>query len=264
MRRFGAAVAWEDERTIAVDPAPYAPTGCFSVEADWSAASYWFEMAALTPDADACLLLKGLQQDSLQGDSRVKDLFEPLGVRAEWQADGLLLQKTATPGNAPTIYEADLATCPDLAQTVCVACAMLRRPFRLTGLSTLRIKETDRLAALQTELRKLGRSIEIDGDDTLAYDGNAVPVSPENIIIETYADEPTGNLDFETSKRIVSILQTIRQKGTAVVMITHNLNLLQLFPGIVYNCEGGKLEEVNNEYNAPIELEEENKNKPKE
>ena len=109
-------------------------------------------------------------------------------MRAEWQADGLLLQKTAAPGNDPAIYEADLATCPDLAQTVCVACAMLRRPFRLTGLSTLRIKETDRLAALQTELRKLGRSIEIDGNDTLAYDGNAVPVSPENIIIETYAD----------------------------------------------------------------------------
>ena len=188
MRRFGAAVEWEGERTIVVAPTLYAPTGCFAVEADWSAASYWFEMAALTPDAEAGLLLKGLQQDSLQGDSRVKDLFEPLGVRAEWQADGLLLQKTAAPGNDPAIYEADLATCPDLAQTVCVACAMLRRPFRLTGLSTLRIKETDRLAALQAELLKLGRSIEIDGDDTLAYDGNAVPVQPENIVIDTYSD----------------------------------------------------------------------------
>ena len=65
---------------------------------------------------------------------------------------------------------------------------MLRRPFRLTGLSTLRIKETDRLAALQAELLKLGRSIEIDGDDTLAYDGNAVPVQLENIVIDTYSD----------------------------------------------------------------------------
>ena len=109
-------------------------------------------------------------------------------MRAECQADGLLLQKAAAPGNDPAIYEADLATCPDLAQTVCVVCAMLRRPFRLTGLSTLRIKETDRLAALQAELLKLGRSIEIDGDDTLAYDGNAVPVQPENIVIDTYSD----------------------------------------------------------------------------
>ena len=69
-----------------------------------------------------------------------------------------------------------------------VTCAMLRRPFRPTGLSTLRIKETDRLAALQAELLKLGRSIEIVGDDTLVYDGNAVPVAPQDIIIKTYAD----------------------------------------------------------------------------
>ena len=69
------------------------------------------------------------------------------------------------------------------------------------------------------------------------------------------ADEPTGNLDQETGKKIVAILREICEQGTAVVMVTHNLNLLQQFPGIVYRCEKGRLHEVTNEYNTPIELE---------
>lgn len=71
------------------------------------------------------------------------------------------------------------------------------------------------------------------------------------------ADEPTGNLDRETGKYIVSLLRTISEKGTAIVMSTHNLDLLQQYPGIVYRCEEGSLKEVTHEYNAPIELKEE-------
>lgn len=69
------------------------------------------------------------------------------------------------------------------------------------------------------------------------------------------ADEPTGNLDQETGKKIVAILREICEQGTAVVMVTHNLNLLQQYPGIVYRCEDGHIHEVTDEYNAPIELE---------
>lgn len=71
------------------------------------------------------------------------------------------------------------------------------------------------------------------------------------------ADEPTGNLDQETGNRIVSILRSISEKGTAIVMITHNLNILQQYPGVVYRCQDGELTEVTQEYNNPIEIEEE-------
>lgn len=69
------------------------------------------------------------------------------------------------------------------------------------------------------------------------------------------ADEPTGNLDQETGKKIVGILKQVCEQGTAVIMITHNLNLLQQFPGIVYRCENKQMCEVTNEYNVPIEIE---------
>ncbi len=118
-----------------------------------------------------------------------------------------------------------------------------------------RISEVLQLVGMEEKAHKFPHELS-GGEQQRVCIARALLNKPEIIL----ADEPTGNLDFETSKRIVSILQTIRQQGTAVVMITHNLNLLQLFPGIVYNCEDGKLQEVTNEYNAPIELEEENKN----
>lgn len=74
------------------------------------------------------------------------------------------------------------------------------------------------------------------------------------------ADEPTGNLDKETGERIVTLLRNIASQGTAVVMITHNLNLLSRFPGIVYRCEDEQLHEVTNEYNSPIDIDVEHVN----
>ncbi len=68
------------------------------------------------------------------------------------------------------------------------------------------------------------------------------------------ADEPTGNLDVETSQKIMDLLFAIRDKGTAVVMVTHNLSLLSQYPGIVYRCADGRIEEVTEEYNAPVEM----------
>lgn len=170
MRRFGAQAGWADAQTLCVKPVPYVPNADYTVENDWSAASYWYEMVALAPDKEARVELPGLHADSLQGDSVVSRLFAPLGVETTFLADrpAAVLTRTA-PADRPggELYEADLANCPDLAQTLVVTCALLRRPFRFTGLKSLRIKETDRLEALRCELRKFGLCLNIEGSHSL-------------------------------------------------------------------------------------------------
>ena len=128
-----------------------------TVESDWSAASYWYALLALAP-AGSSLVLPGLREKSWQGDHVIQHLMRPLGVATEFLADGSGARLTQVPPNpvpphAPILNFTD---CPDLAQTVAVVAAALGRPLRLTGLHSLRIKETDRIAAIQTELRKFG------------------------------------------------------------------------------------------------------------
>ncbi len=167
MRVFGARAAWTGEREITVPPGSYADGTVCAVEADWSAASYWYEMVALTPGEGVCVTLPGLRRDSLQGDCAVARYFFPLGVETTYTDEGVTLTKR-TPSLPPgETYALDLTGQPDLAQTLVVTCAVLRRPFRFGGLRSLRIKETDRVAALQTELAKLGATLLTDGGDTL-------------------------------------------------------------------------------------------------
>lgn len=155
MRRYGAEARWTADDTITAGgryrPAPY------YIEADWSAASYWYEMMALTADTEARVLLPGLHADSLQGDSAVRRMFEPLGVKTTFTPEGALL--TRQPITVQRL-DLDLSATPDLAQTLTVTLALLGLPFRLTGVESLRIKETDRTAALTRELAKLGCNIE--------------------------------------------------------------------------------------------------------
>ncbi len=167
MQRFGAQAEWTGEREISVPHGTYADGTHFCVENDWSAASYWYEMVALTPADDVQVTLTGLQEDSVQGDAAVARYFAPLGVKTTYVPEGVTLTKAAptlAPGETLTL---DLTGQPDLAQTIIVACATLRRPFRLSGLRSLRIKETDRVAALQNELRKIGAELKTDGEGTL-------------------------------------------------------------------------------------------------
>ena len=152
MARFGARAAWTAENVLKVEPVAYQPTPYF-IENDWSAASYWYQMVALSPDDRAQVTLPGLFADSTQGDSAVARLFKPLGVRTEYTERGVRLTK-GEPGKGA--IEENLLSQPDLAQTLVVTCAMLGRPFTFGGLQTLRIKETDRIAALENELGKLG------------------------------------------------------------------------------------------------------------
>lgn len=186
MHVFGAQVKWTDERTLRVEPHPYRSVPYY-VEADWSAASYWYEMMALTGDADAQVMLVGLLPDSAQGDRVTKDIFEKLGVHTEFVSGDVpyaILTKRLCCADR---LDYDFVNCPDLAQTLAVTCAMLGLPFRLTGLQSLKIKETDRLAALVTELRKLGCVVEERNGDELAWNGVRAE-SQRNALIETYDD----------------------------------------------------------------------------
>jgi 3-phosphoshikimate 1-carboxyvinyltransferase len=128
------------------------------VESDWSSASYYFSILALS-QAGSRLRLKAYRADSLQGDRVLCDLFRPLGVASEFEGDTLVLSKNRQP--LPTHLDLDLVQAPDLAQTIAVCCFGLGISCNLAGLHTLKIKETDRLEALRAELTKLGAGIQV-------------------------------------------------------------------------------------------------------
>ena len=155
MKQFGADVDWISENGLVVRPKPYMQGLHFAVEPDWSGASYWYEMVALANDSGARIVLPGLREESLQGDSVVAELFSQLGVQTTYVDDTVILTKKSVPSDKK-LLEIDFTTCPDLAQTLVVTCALQGQPFRFTGLQSLRIKETDRISALQSELKKLG------------------------------------------------------------------------------------------------------------
>lgn len=184
MQQFGAKAQWVSGNEILIEAVPYSPTPYY-IENDWSAASYWYEMVALSEDENACVVLPGLFENSLQGDSAVAQLFLPLGVTSRFEGDSLYISKT-TRAEGPFVY--DMSSQPDLAQTLAVTCCMLGVPFRLSGLKTLRIKETDRIAALQNELGKLGFDIGCEGDETLFWQGDTKDIPETPPCIDTYED----------------------------------------------------------------------------
>ncbi len=184
MRTFGAEASWLDGQTIRVEPGGYAGGTVFEVEPDWSAASYWYELVALSPDAGACITLPGLTAESVQGDSVVRTIFESLGVATTFSDKGAVLRKTYSSEGS---FVFDFTSCPDLAQTVVVTCAMQNRPFTFTGLQSLKIKETDRIVALQTELGKLGVRVEADESRMwMTADNRCTPATTP--VIATYDD----------------------------------------------------------------------------
>jgi 3-phosphoshikimate 1-carboxyvinyltransferase len=156
----------------------------FAVESDWSGASYWYSMVALSTFEDSSLELVGLKEDSLQGDSAIKAIMEPLGVKSTFTGRGYLLTKI--PAQASLAW--DFTDCPDLAQTICVVAAVKNIPLTLTGLESLKVKETDRVLALQNELKKLGASlVEKEANHLYEVTGNFAAVSTIEPI-ETYDD----------------------------------------------------------------------------
>ena len=156
MRLMGVDCVMNGNNISIPADAHYVPCD-FTVENDWSAASYWLEMQSLLPQSR--ITLKGLHSESAQGDSAVAGIFSQMG------------------GTAPIIL--DLKETPDLAQTIVVTACLLGRHFHITGLRTLRIKETDRIDALCTQLRRLGYIITAGDDFSLSWNGERCAPEPE-------------------------------------------------------------------------------------
>jgi 3-phosphoshikimate 1-carboxyvinyltransferase len=178
MERFGIKPEIDSDK-ITVPAGRYQPTP-YTVESDWSAASYWFAIAALANEAT--IQLPKLSNHSLQGDSIIQKIMEPLGVTSRIE-DGLLY---LTQRAAETEIKVDFTDCPDLAQTVAVVCSAKAIKGHFTGLESLRIKETDRIAALQKELTKIGAQL-IEDDPAhwrLIPSGNL----PRQASFNTYKD----------------------------------------------------------------------------
>ncbi len=152
-----------------------------AVESDWSSSSYYFSMVSLAKEAD--ITLSTYKENSLQGDKVLMGIYEQLGVKSMIKNNTLYLKKQAL-GSKPV--KLDLSDAPDIAQTIAVTCYGLGFACDLTGLHTLKIKETDRLFALQNELKKLGAKIEIT-DNSLHLRKRTNPIQP-NVLIETYHD----------------------------------------------------------------------------
>ena len=189
MREFGADADWSDFETISVTPKPYKERNYY-IENDWSAASYWYEMMALSTHEDDEIRLEGLMDGSKQGDSSVRYIFSLLGVKSTFESreEGVPTTVTLRHTNrcVPRL-EYDFVNSPDLAQTFVVCCALKNVHFHFTGLSTLKIKETDRIEAMKKEMRKLGYVIHDKNNSELIWDGERCMPEIEGGI-DTYED----------------------------------------------------------------------------
>jgi 3-phosphoshikimate 1-carboxyvinyltransferase len=180
MKEFGVTCHIDfDKQIIQVPSTRYKPARV-TVEADWSAISYWYGFTALAEKAD--VILPNVSEKSLQGDRVIADIMEQLGVQSTFVNNSLVLTKK----NHSNTISWDFKDCPDLAQTVFPVCAAKGISGEFTGLESLRIKETDRIAALQNEMAKIGATlIEPQTGKWILTPGK---IKGEPIIIETYHD----------------------------------------------------------------------------
>ena len=151
------------------------------IESDWSSASYFYSVVALAK-IGYTLKLSKFSFKSLQGDSKVADIYKSFGVKTTYKDDLVILKKVESNTDK---FSFDLSSNPDLAQTICVTCLGLGIKCNLTGLHTLKIKETDRLLALKKELSKFNLKVIIT-DDSISFDN--VDFLKRNVVIETYDD----------------------------------------------------------------------------
>ena len=180
MQRAGVRSSWENN-IITVGRQEYRSEG-MTVERDWSAASYWYQMAALADDAE--LLLKGLTEKSLQGDAAISQMACSFGIQTEYTSEGALLTKHR---NICFTLGLNFMNAPDLVQTMAVACCLNNTRFRFSGVQTLRVKETDRIAALQNELQKLSFCIKETEPGIIEWNRERTEVQCP-VYISTYHD----------------------------------------------------------------------------
>lgn len=167
--------------TIKIEPTQEVEKQTLAVESDWSSASYYYSLAAISESAD--LKLSTYRKTSLQGDSCLAKIYKQFGVTTRFENDHIILEKR--PGTKPKHIEENLQNSPDIAQTIAVTCLALNVPCHLTGLHTLKIKETDRLVALKTEIEKFGSQVKVTN--------NSLELLPtqnfsQNVSVATYND----------------------------------------------------------------------------
>lgn len=180
MARFGVKGHW-DRNAVRIENGTYGAEA-YRIESDWSGASYWLSIASLSPGTT--LKLIGLREDSLQGDKAIIDIMQHLGVSSHFDAEGLVIQG----GGKMADFSWDFTHCPDLAQTVAVACAANGIGCTMTGLQSLRIKETDRIAALQEQLAKIGAQL-LEKEDVWTLVAPASDAwQKSELTIDTYDD----------------------------------------------------------------------------
>ncbi len=184
MHEFGISVDWTNVDTISVEhqgihEQPY------TIENDWSASSYWYEILAMLDDRESTVRLPGLKDGTRQGDSAVRYLYSMLGVKTAFDSKGEVVL-TRHSRTLPRL-DYNFINQPDLAQTLVVTCAILNIPFHFTGLGSLKIKETDRINALKTEMQKLGYILDDSIDTELSWNGERCKAYARPSI-DTYED----------------------------------------------------------------------------
>jgi 3-phosphoshikimate 1-carboxyvinyltransferase len=184
MHEFGISVEWTDVDMISVSHQEIGERR-YTIENDWSASSYWYEILAMINDDESRVTLPGLKDASRQGDSAVRYLFSMLGVKTAFRTSNEVVL-TRHMRSLPRL-DYDFINQPDLAQTLVVTCATLGIPFHFTGLGNLRIKETDRIEAMKTEMRKLGYVLDDSVETELSWNGERCEAE-KNPVIDTYED----------------------------------------------------------------------------
>ena len=225
MQSFGVKAEFKDNK-IDIRPQSYKPTR-YRVESDWSAASYWYEILALSGKGNIKLI--GLNEDSLQGDRAVVDIFANLGVETIFYENEVELTVSDHIRKLSDKFRYDFTNVPDLAQTVVVTCCLMKIPFHFSGLQSLKIKETNRVAALMCELRKLGYVLIEPQEGELVWDG-AKGEADEIAAIDTYEDHRMA-MAFAP----ISIVQPIIIRNPEVVSKSYPLfwgDILQIISDI--------------------------------
>jgi 3-phosphoshikimate 1-carboxyvinyltransferase len=217
MQEFGVNHEWKNS-IIKVWKQVYVGKD-FNVEPDWSSASYWYEIAALANEV--AIELSSLERNSIQGDAIVTELMKTFGVETTYTAEGIRLHKIKS--KLPESFSYSFKSNPDLAQTLAMTCAALKVKANLSGVQSLRIKETDRLNALKTELEKTAAEILIEGSQ---------------ITINPNIQKTTSKISFETYKdhRMALSLAPLALKFEAVEIRNSDV-IKKSYPGFFNDLE---------------------------
>ena len=187
MRLFGAE-AQKNGSVISIRPQPYRSVP-FVVSADWSGAAPWYELVALSEEGS--ILLKGLRQDGLQGDRKLTEMFEPLGVETFFQPEGARLVKAVAIGDGSSQLSFDVTDTPDLFPAILATCVALHRSAVFYGIRNLMLKESNRVDSMISELSKIYTFINIINDNSLVIEKSLIRndfVNGKDICFSTYQD----------------------------------------------------------------------------